>query len=87
MEQFGARGANRRQIPALPQEPLRRLGLRELDSPPHQENAQAAIKRMQQYSDQAQYVEIKGGTHGSAIQIAMPDIFKFFDAHTKKAGN
>jgi predicted peptidase len=29
------------------------------------------------------YVEVPGGDHGNVIQIGMPDIFKFFDAHSK----
>jgi alpha-beta hydrolase superfamily lysophospholipase len=31
------------------------------------------------------YKEIAGGDHGNVIDIGMPDIFAFFDAHTKPA--
>jgi poly(3-hydroxybutyrate) depolymerase len=56
----------------------------EMDTAPHRINTKAAIERMKQYTDVAVYDEIKGGTHGSSIEIAMPDIFAFFNEHQKK---
>jgi poly(3-hydroxybutyrate) depolymerase len=32
-----------------------------------------------------QYIEVPGGDHGNVISIGMPDIFKFFAAHSKPA--
>ena len=29
------------------------------------------------------YIEVPGGDHGNVISIGMPDIFKFFGAHSK----
>jgi predicted peptidase len=32
-----------------------------------------------------QYIEVPGGDHGNVISIGMPDIFRFFDSHSKPA--
>lgn len=37
------------------------------------------------FSDMSEKIEVPGGDHGSVISIGMPDIFKFFDTHSKPA--
>jgi hypothetical protein len=41
----------------------------------------AAMKRMNM---NYKYDEIPGGDHGSVIGAGMPDIFAFFNAHTRR---
>jgi len=45
----------------------------------------STVKMLKEHGLEPQYVEVKGGTHGTAIQIAMPQIFDFFDAHSRRA--
>jgi len=47
------------------------------------ENTRKWIAAMRDRKMDHKYNEIPGGTHGSVIATGMPDIFAFFDAHTK----
>jgi predicted esterase len=49
------------------------------------DGARATIKALKEHGLDPVYVEVKGGTHASAIQTAMPQIFDFFDTHARKA--
>jgi dipeptidyl aminopeptidase/acylaminoacyl peptidase len=42
-------------------------------------------EQMRQLKMNHRYIEVPGGDHGSVISIGMPDIFAFFNAHTKPA--
>ncbi len=43
------------------------------------------IDRLKELNATYEYLEIPGGDHGNVIAIGMPDIFKFFDKHSKPA--
>jgi predicted esterase len=47
----------------------------------------SSVQRMDQTMKSAniahEYQEVPGKDHGSVVMAAMPDVFKFFDAHTK----
>jgi predicted peptidase len=47
------------------------------------ENTRKWIAAMKDRKMNYKYSEIPGGTHGSVIATGMPDIFAFFDAHSK----
>ena len=48
------------------------------------ENTRKWIAAMKDRKMDYKYTEIPGGDHGSVIATGMPDIFAFFNAHTKK---
>jgi hypothetical protein len=39
---------------------------------------------MQAHGLAAEMVEVKGGTHSTAVEIMMPAIFEFFARHSKQ---
>jgi predicted peptidase len=55
----------------------------ELDTDNRKEVARFGIAKVKEISAHAEYVEVPGGTHGTAIQIAMPQIFEFFNHYTR----
>jgi len=42
--------------------------------------------KMQELGMVCEYLEIKGGEHGSAIRVGAPHVFEFFDKHSKPEG-
>lgn len=47
-------------------------------------NTRAWIEVMKTLKMDYKYVETPGGDHGSVITTGMPDIFAFFNAHSKR---
>ena len=47
-------------------------------------NAKGGVKAMQQHGLDPIFVEVPGGTHGSSIEIMMPQVIEFFDKHARK---
>jgi poly(3-hydroxybutyrate) depolymerase len=48
-------------------------------------NTRQWIETMKELKMDQKYIEVAGGDHGNVITIGMPDIFAFFNAHTKPA--
>jgi hypothetical protein len=42
-----------------------------------------SIKALQDHGMNPTFVEVKGGTHGTAVETMMPDIFAYFNKHYK----
>lgn len=47
------------------------------------DRVKAAVKALRDGGVEPRYLEIAGGTHSSAYDIAMPEIFDFFEKHAK----
>ena len=45
------------------------------------------VEVMKEHDMTHEYLEIAGGDHGSVISIGMPNIFKFFEEHSKPASH
>jgi dienelactone hydrolase len=56
----------------------------ELDPLVPPDAARALVKRCKSHGVDITYVEVKGGTHPTAVEIAMPQIFEFFNRHARK---
>jgi poly(3-hydroxybutyrate) depolymerase len=56
-----------------------------LDTQARKDTAQFGVAQVKKLSGTAEYLEVQGGTHGTGIQLAMPQIFEFFANHQKSA--
>jgi poly(3-hydroxybutyrate) depolymerase len=53
----------------------------DLDNP---KSARESVRLFKEHGLDVHYEEVKGGTHGTAIEIAMPKVFDFFDKNRRR---
>jgi predicted peptidase len=55
-----------------------------LDTQTRKDTAMFGIAEVNKLSAHAEYLEVPGGTHGTGVQLAMPQIFKFFSIYHRE---
>jgi dipeptidyl aminopeptidase/acylaminoacyl peptidase len=47
------------------------------------ENTRRWVEKLEELEMTHEYLEIAGGDHGNVISLGMPDIFTFFEGHSR----